>query len=187
MRMRDGAAIRCAIFLDGDLHDALLRSLTKTSFAHSARGSHFQHAGWFRSFAAGAFGDQRLPALISAGIIPRQLASRQSFRIRGSRHASCGPAARHRASHGGDLFLFRLGRIVEKLGAPGLEPGTQKSKPLPPAALHHLSITRAITIPCGRDPIGLPFGIQIIARRGPDRMLLRAAIRIEDEIGALPH
>ncbi|MBR1269405.1 amidase [Bradyrhizobium sp. AUGA SZCCT0222] len=45
----------------------------------------------------------------------------------------------------------------------------------------------AITIPCGCDGNGLPFGIQIIARRGRDRLLLRAATRIEDEIRALPH
>jgi aspartyl-tRNA(Asn)/glutamyl-tRNA(Gln) amidotransferase subunit A len=40
----------------------------------------------------------------------------------------------------------------------------------------------AISIPCGRDASGLPFGIQIIARRGQDRTLLRAAMRIEAEI-----
>jgi aspartyl-tRNA(Asn)/glutamyl-tRNA(Gln) amidotransferase subunit A len=40
----------------------------------------------------------------------------------------------------------------------------------------------AISIPCGRDASGLPFGIQIIARRGRDRMLLRAALGIEAEI-----
>jgi aspartyl-tRNA(Asn)/glutamyl-tRNA(Gln) amidotransferase subunit A len=45
----------------------------------------------------------------------------------------------------------------------------------------------AISIPCGRDASDLPFGIQIIARRGRDRMLLQAAVRIEDEIRALPH
>jgi aspartyl-tRNA(Asn)/glutamyl-tRNA(Gln) amidotransferase subunit A len=45
----------------------------------------------------------------------------------------------------------------------------------------------AISIPCGRDASGLPFGIQIIAQRGRDWMLLRAAMRIEDEIRALPH
>jgi aspartyl-tRNA(Asn)/glutamyl-tRNA(Gln) amidotransferase subunit A len=43
----------------------------------------------------------------------------------------------------------------------------------------------AISIPCGCDASGLPFGIQIIARRGRDRMLLRAAMRIEAEIRAL--
>lgn len=37
----------------------------------------------------------------------------------------------------------------------------------------------AISIPCGRDDKGLPFGLQIIARRGADRTLLRAAQRIE--------
>ncbi|SCB08042.1 aspartyl-tRNA(Asn)/glutamyl-tRNA(Gln) amidotransferase subunit A [Bradyrhizobium shewense] len=37
----------------------------------------------------------------------------------------------------------------------------------------------AISIPCGTDPRGLPFGLQIIARRGQDRTLLGAAHRIE--------
>lgn len=37
----------------------------------------------------------------------------------------------------------------------------------------------AISIPCGTDPRGLPFGLQIIARRGRDRTLLDAAHRIE--------
>jgi len=44
----------------------------------------------------------------------------------------------------------------------------------------------AITIPCGHDRSGLPFGIQIIARRSQDRMLLHAAMRIEAEIHTLP-
>jgi aspartyl-tRNA(Asn)/glutamyl-tRNA(Gln) amidotransferase subunit A len=44
----------------------------------------------------------------------------------------------------------------------------------------------AITIPCGHDRSGLPFGIQIIARRRRDRMLLHAAMRIEVEIRTLP-
>ena len=43
----------------------------------------------------------------------------------------------------------------------------------------------AISIPCGRDANGLPFGIQIIARRGHDRLLLRAAKRIEYEIASM--
>jgi aspartyl-tRNA(Asn)/glutamyl-tRNA(Gln) amidotransferase subunit A len=43
----------------------------------------------------------------------------------------------------------------------------------------------AISIPCGRDASGLPFGIQIIARRGQDRLLLRAAKRIEYEIASM--
>jgi aspartyl-tRNA(Asn)/glutamyl-tRNA(Gln) amidotransferase subunit A len=37
----------------------------------------------------------------------------------------------------------------------------------------------AISIPCGTDPDGLPFALQIIAGRGRDRRLLRAARRIE--------
>lgn len=40
----------------------------------------------------------------------------------------------------------------------------------------------AISIPCGRDAGGLPFGIQIIGQRGQDRLLLRVAQRIENEI-----
>ena len=40
----------------------------------------------------------------------------------------------------------------------------------------------AISIPCGCNADGLPFGLQIIAARGRDRMLLRAAMRIEDAI-----
>lgn len=43
----------------------------------------------------------------------------------------------------------------------------------------------AISIPCGHDASGLPFGIQIIARRGRDRMLLRAAMRIEAQMRTL--
>lgn len=37
----------------------------------------------------------------------------------------------------------------------------------------------AISIPCGADERGLPFGLQIIARRGQDRTLLQAARHIE--------
>lgn len=37
----------------------------------------------------------------------------------------------------------------------------------------------AISIPCGTDAAGLPFGLQLIARRGQDRTLLRAAQHIE--------
>ena len=37
----------------------------------------------------------------------------------------------------------------------------------------------AISIPCGTDARGLPFGLQLIARRGQDRTLLRAAQQIE--------
>lgn len=37
----------------------------------------------------------------------------------------------------------------------------------------------AISIPCGTDANGLPFGLQLIARRGQDRTLLRAAQHIE--------
>lgn len=37
----------------------------------------------------------------------------------------------------------------------------------------------AISIPCGTDAAGLPFGLQVIGRRGQDRTLLRAAQHIE--------
>jgi aspartyl-tRNA(Asn)/glutamyl-tRNA(Gln) amidotransferase subunit A len=43
----------------------------------------------------------------------------------------------------------------------------------------------AISIPCGRDARGLPFGIQIIARRGRDRLLLAAAKQIEREVAPI--
>ncbi|HEV2155177.1 amidase [Bradyrhizobium sp.] len=42
----------------------------------------------------------------------------------------------------------------------------------------------AISIPCGADERGLPFGLQIIARRGQDRTLLRAAKHIEAQLQA---
>ncbi|MDA9487888.1 amidase [Bradyrhizobium sp. CCBAU 11361] len=42
----------------------------------------------------------------------------------------------------------------------------------------------AISIPCGTDTRGLPFGLQIIARRGQDRTLLRAARQIEAQLQA---
>lgn len=44
----------------------------------------------------------------------------------------------------------------------------------------------AISIPCGCDASGLPFGIQIMARRGQDRFLLRVAQRIEREVASMP-
>ncbi|MHC2790976.1 Asp-tRNA(Asn)/Glu-tRNA(Gln) amidotransferase A subunit family amidase [Bradyrhizobium liaoningense] len=37
----------------------------------------------------------------------------------------------------------------------------------------------AISIPCGTDRCGLPFGLQVISARGQDRSLLRAAQEIE--------
>jgi aspartyl-tRNA(Asn)/glutamyl-tRNA(Gln) amidotransferase subunit A len=42
----------------------------------------------------------------------------------------------------------------------------------------------AISIPCGTDANGLPFGLQIIARRGQDRTLLHAARQIEAQLRA---
>lgn len=63
--------------------------------------------------------------------------------------------------------------------------GGKEVSPRTPAAftpfVNHARLP-AISIPCGRDASGLPFGLQIIARRGRDRMLLRAAMRTEAEI-----
>jgi aspartyl-tRNA(Asn)/glutamyl-tRNA(Gln) amidotransferase subunit A len=42
----------------------------------------------------------------------------------------------------------------------------------------------AISLPCGRDANSLPFGLQIIARRGQDATLLRAARQIEAQLQA---
>ncbi len=43
----------------------------------------------------------------------------------------------------------------------------------------------AISIPCGYDANGLPFGLQVIARRGHDRLLLRTTQHIEREIASM--
>jgi aspartyl-tRNA(Asn)/glutamyl-tRNA(Gln) amidotransferase subunit A len=43
----------------------------------------------------------------------------------------------------------------------------------------------AISIPCGYDANGLPFGLQVIARRGHDRLLLRTTQHIEQEIASM--
>lgn len=37
-----------------------------------------------------------------------------------------------------------------------------------------------ISIPCGKDAQGFPFGLQLVARRGQDAFLLRAAVALED-------
>ena len=49
--------------------------------------------------------------------------------------------------------------------------------------LNHARVP-AISIPCGRDAHGLPFGLQIIAARNQDRTLLRMAALIEGILGA---
>ena len=36
-----------------------------------------------------------------------------------------------------------------------------------------------ISIPCGRDPQGIPFGLQLVAPRGRDAWLLHVAIALE--------
>ncbi|WOI56004.1 amidase [Palleronia sp. LCG004] len=43
-----------------------------------------------------------------------------------------------------------------------------------------------ITIPCGLDETGLPFGLQLIGRRGADRALLAMAATFETIIAGLP-
>ena len=48
------------------------------------------------------------------------------------------------------------------------------------------AMAAAISIPCGRGRDGLPVGLQLIAARGRDRMLLDAAAEIEALLGALP-
>jgi Asp-tRNA(Asn)/Glu-tRNA(Gln) amidotransferase A subunit family amidase len=44
----------------------------------------------------------------------------------------------------------------------------------------------AISIPCGVDGNGLPFGLQIVGRRGEDRRLLGIAAALETQIDAIP-
>ena len=44
----------------------------------------------------------------------------------------------------------------------------------------------AIVLPCGVDQAGLPFGIQVVGRRGQDRRLLSCALALERHLGALP-
>ncbi|WP_146590979.1 amidase [Puniceibacterium confluentis] len=44
----------------------------------------------------------------------------------------------------------------------------------------------AITIPCGRDSNGLPFGLQIVGRRHDDATLLAVAAELEAVISGLP-
>jgi Asp-tRNA(Asn)/Glu-tRNA(Gln) amidotransferase A subunit family amidase len=39
----------------------------------------------------------------------------------------------------------------------------------------------AVSVPCGRDPRGLPLGLQIIGRRGADALVLRIAAAVERE------
>lgn len=43
-----------------------------------------------------------------------------------------------------------------------------------------------ISIPCGTDDRGLPFGLQLVARRGQDAFLMRAAIALEAVLAADP-
>ncbi|MFO0952617.1 MAG: amidase family protein [Isosphaeraceae bacterium] len=40
----------------------------------------------------------------------------------------------------------------------------------------------AVSVPCGRDPVGLPLGLQIVGRRGADALVLRIAAAVEREL-----
>ena len=57
---------------------------------------------------------------------------------------------------------------------------------LAPAYGITLTAHPAISIPCGVDANGLPFGLQIVGRRGEDRRLLGIAAAFEAQIEALP-
>jgi Asp-tRNA(Asn)/Glu-tRNA(Gln) amidotransferase A subunit family amidase len=43
-----------------------------------------------------------------------------------------------------------------------------------------------ISIPCGLDPHGIPFGLQLVARRNEDALLLRAAMALEAALDRVP-
>jgi Asp-tRNA(Asn)/Glu-tRNA(Gln) amidotransferase A subunit family amidase len=49
-----------------------------------------------------------------------------------------------------------------------------------------LSEAPVCLLPCGLDMTGMPFGLQIVSRRGCDRFLLRAAAAIEACLAATP-
>jgi Asp-tRNA(Asn)/Glu-tRNA(Gln) amidotransferase A subunit family amidase len=57
---------------------------------------------------------------------------------------------------------------------------------LAPAYGITLTAHPAISIPCGVDANGLPFGLQIVGKRGEDRRLLGIAAALEAHIEALP-
>ena len=44
-----------------------------------------------------------------------------------------------------------------------------------------------ISIPCGVDPLGLPFGIQVVGPRHGDHFLLSAAAALESVINTFTH
>ncbi|MDA9430857.1 amidase [Bradyrhizobium sp. CCBAU 51627] len=60
----------------------------------------------------------------------------------------------------------------------GGKPASPRGHAVFTAFVNHARLP-AISIPCGTDPRGLPYGLQIIARRGQDRTLLEAAQEIE--------
>ncbi len=49
-----------------------------------------------------------------------------------------------------------------------------------------LSGAAVCVLPCGRDPTGTPFGVQLVAPRGADRFLLGAATALERLFAADP-
>ena len=57
---------------------------------------------------------------------------------------------------------------------------------LAPAYGITLTAHPAISIPCGTDDTGLPFGLQVVARRGHDLQLLGIAAALEAHIETLP-
>ena len=57
---------------------------------------------------------------------------------------------------------------------------------LAPAYGITLTAHPAISIPCGTDDAGLPFGLQVVARRGHDLQLLGIAAALEAHIKSLP-
>ena len=57
---------------------------------------------------------------------------------------------------------------------------------LAPAYGITLTAHPAISIPCGRDGNGMPFGLQVVGRRGEDLRLLGIAAALEAQIDRTP-
>ena len=47
------------------------------------------------------------------------------------------------------------------------------------------ALTPALSLPCGQGRDGLPIGLQMIARRGADRMVLAAASQAETVLASI--
>jgi aspartyl-tRNA(Asn)/glutamyl-tRNA(Gln) amidotransferase subunit A len=149
-----------------------------------------QHAG-----LAGLYGDdfQRDPGQFDPDVA-RQI--ERGLALRGvDVTAALGQSAAIRTAFAAFFceFDLLLAPTVPCVAWPLLQPGPKMigGKEVSPRA--HAAFTPfvtharlpAISIPCGCDASGLPFGIQITARRGRDRMLLQAAMRMEAELRAL--